>query len=89
MSLRQAIHFSIRPVNRESLNALNALQLAEAAERDTSCSSRETENFCPLVAVEGLECPPPPDDNRVGTGVSVIFGRPPPLVDIDIRRPGD
>ena len=89
MRLRQAVHLSVGLVDREPLYTLDTLQVDEAAQRDTRRAGSEAENLRSLLAVEGLQRTPEPDNDGVGARVAVVFGRSAPLVNVDVGRAGD
>ena len=89
MRLWETIGVAVRPMDGESLDTLDTLQVHEAAEGNTRSASREAEHLRPLFAVERLECAPPPYDDRVGARVAVVLRCGPPLVDVDVGRAGD
>lgn len=76
-------------MNRESLYSLYSLEIDETIERDTRSASRKAQHLGPFFAIERLESSPPPNDDGVRACVSVVFRRRSPLVDVNIRRPGD
>src|ERR1700676_4831151 len=76
-------------MDRESLHTLHALQIYEAAERHTGGTGGKTEDLGSLVAVERLECSPPPNNYWVRAGVAIVFCRRAPFVYVDVRRAGD
>ena len=52
MSLRQTIRIAVRAMNRESLDALNTLQVTEPVQRYTRGPRCEAEDFGSLIPVE-------------------------------------
>ena len=84
MCLRKTVRLSVCPMDRESLDALNALQVHKAAEWHTRCASREAEHLGPLLSVERLQRSPPPHNHRVRARVAVVLGRSSPLIYVDI-----
>ena len=89
MRLRQAIRITIRTVDREPLGTLNTLEIAEAIQRYARCTGCEAEQLGTLVAREGLERTPPPDNYWIGAGVPVVFGGGTPLINVNVRRARD
>ena len=63
--LWETVGVAVCLVYREALSALDALELDEAAERHPRSARREAEHLRPLLAVEGLECAPEPNNNGV------------------------
>ena len=65
MRLRETVGVAVCLVYRETLSALDTLELDEAAERHPRSARREAEHLRPLLAVERLECTPEPDDDGI------------------------
>jgi hypothetical protein len=84
MCLWESIGIAISPVDGEPLHPLYALQVYKAPERHTRGTCSEAEYLRSLVAIEGLEGTPPPDNDRIGTAVTIVFSRSPPFINIDI-----
>ena len=86
MRLGQPGWVTVRAVDGEPLYSLHSLQVDKPSQWHTRGSCRETQNFGPLLSVERLQRSPPPDDNRVRARVSIVLGRSPPLIHINVRR---
>lgn len=63
--LRETVGVAVCFVYRETLSALDALELDEATERYARSTRREAEHLRPLLAVERLECAPEPNDDGI------------------------
>lgn len=87
--LWETIGIAIRPMDREPLDTLHALQFRKAAEGYSRGTGSEAQYLRPLFSIEGLQRTPPPDDDGIGTRVAVVLGRGTPLVNIDVRSAGD
>ena len=74
-------------MDRETLDALNALQITEAAQRHPRSARGETQNLGSLIPIERLESTPPPDYHRIGAGVPIVICCCAPLVHVDIWCP--
>ena len=86
MSLRQTVDLAICAVDREALHSLHALKIRKASQGYTRGPCCETEHLRALVTVERLECSPPPDDDRIRAGVTMVLCSTSPLVNVDVRR---
>ena len=84
MCLRQSVRVTIRPMNGESLDTLDTLQIHEASKGYTRRACGEAEDLRPLFTVERFECSPPPNDNGIRASVSVVLCSSTPFVYVDI-----
>lgn len=89
MRLWEPIVFAIRPVDRESLYSLHTLELGEPVQGHLGCASCKRQNLGSLVAIEGLEGTPPPNNVGVRAGVADVFSRSAPLIDVNVRSSRD
>lgn len=87
--LWETIGVAVRPMDGESLDTLDTLELGEAAEGYSRGTSSEAQYLGPLFSVERLQSTPPPDDDWIRTRVSVVLSRSTPFVNIDIRSTRD
>ena len=89
MRLWETIGVAVRPMDGESLDTLDTLQLGEAAEGHSRGAGSEAQYLGPLFSVERLQSTPPPDDDWIRTRVAIVLGRSTPFVNIDIRSARD
>lgn len=89
MSLWQSVRVSIRPMNREPLRPLHALQISKPTQRHPRRPRRETQHLRTFVTIERLQRTPPPYDDWVRGVVPVVVCRCTPFVNVDLGGSGD
>lgn len=89
MRARKAILIAIVPMDIEAAEAVHALKLLEAIERNLAGTGNELQQLSLLFLVEGADRSPEPLDLRRCCRVVVVFGVVLPVVDVDLGETGD
>ena len=87
--LRKSVGLSVSTMDRESLDALDALEIHKAIERNTRCPGGKTKHFRPFVTIERLERSPPPNNDRFRAMIADIFCCRSPFIHVDIWSTGN
>lgn len=89
MRLWKSVGVTISLVDGESLHALYALQRIETIQRDPRCTRHKRKHLRALLAVEGFQSTPPPDNDVIRRRIAVVIRRCSPFVYIDVWSSGD
>ena len=76
-------------MDRESLYSLHPLELGEPVQGNLGCAGCKRQNLGSLVAIEGLEGTPPPDNVGVRAGVADVLSSSAPFIHVNVGSSGD